>query len=146
MQLKPVLLWVLCGGMSVSGCSGSAFPTPTPAPANPELVCHPLPTRIEELDCHEALAVAIDALPPGDRPIRASFVYGTNCADTAGCGISPAANRTDFGLVTFSYAGTEYREYLYVVADESGRARLGGVLSSAPPPLMSVPTPVPSSP
>jgi hypothetical protein len=118
---------------------------PSPLAASPELVCFggTLSSRPEAIDCREALGVAIAALPPGDRPIRAVFEYGTYCGATSGCGLTPQANRADFGLVTFSYAGTRRQEYIYIAADASGRPRLGGTLSASPPPLMSVPTPIP---
>lgn len=86
--------------------------------------------------------MAISALPPDDRPIRAMFMYGTNCGSISGCGYADysAANRVDFGLVTFSYPGDTHWEYVYVMADESGRPQLGSTLSPSPPPLFSVPS------
>jgi hypothetical protein len=89
--------------------------------------------------------VAISALRPGDRPIRALFMYGTNCASIAGCGYAnPLAGRVDFGLVTFSYPGNTHSAYVYVMADAFGRPQLGGTLSPSPPPLMSEPSLNPS--
>jgi hypothetical protein len=135
---------VACSGLllwAVAGCA-SPSPSPTLTAANLQRVCEQL-NRPAALDCHQALAVAVAALPPGDRPIRATFHYGTYCAMTSGCGFSAPANRVDFGLVTFSYAGNAHQEYIYVVADVFGRLRLGSTLSAFPPPLMSVPTPIP---
>ena len=131
--LRTVLL---CGLLSLVACATS-HPV--------DLVCYDtvLSSRPGAIDCREALTVAITALPPGDHPVRAEFDYGTNCGATSGCGLTPQANRADFGLVTFSYAGAARQEYMYVVADASGRPRLGGTLSASPPPLMSVPTPIP---
>jgi hypothetical protein len=129
---------------SVAGCaSPSPSPAATHAADSPQIVCRQS-TRPGALDCHQALAVAISDLPPGDRPIRASFEYGTYCGSTSGCGFSPQANRVDFGLVYFSYAGSGRQKYIYIAADADGKPRLAGQLSSSPPPLMSVPTPIPS--
>ena len=85
--------------------------------------------------------MAIGALPPGDRPIRATFAYDTYCAMELGCGFG--GNRVDLGLVYFVYAGTTHQEYVYVVTDASGHPRLGSTLSASPPPPGSVPTPIP---
>jgi hypothetical protein len=134
--------WVGVLLMAVAGCAAPS-PTPTVSPGNPQLVCIGTVLRLA-LDCHQALAVAIAALPQGDRPIRAVFEYGTYCGSTSGCGMSPQKNRADFGLVTFSFPGNMHQEYVYVVADAMGVPRLGGTLSSSPPPLMSVPTPIPA--
>jgi hypothetical protein len=126
--------------MTAAGC---VSPSPTSAPPSPQLACAQT-TLPRALDCREALAVAIAALRQGDNPVRASFEYGTYCGATSGCGTSPQKNRADFGLVTFSYAGNTHSEYVYVVADASGQPRLGSTLTSSPPPIMSVPTPIPS--
>jgi hypothetical protein len=148
MSLAAILRTALLGAglLSFVACT-TVVPSPsaTPQAASPELVCggQAVSSRPGAIDCREALALAITALPPDDRPIRAWFEYGTYCAATSGCGFTAAANRVDFGLVTFSYAGTTRQEYIYVVADKSGRPRLGGTLSSSPPPLMSIPTPIP---
>ena len=119
-------------------------PTPTAIPANPELECHQS-TDSGAVDCRAALALAISALPPGDLPRRAVFTYGTNCGSTSCGGHSPEDFGVDFGLVTFSYADDDtHREYVYVVADDDGRLQLAGAISSSPPPVLSVPTPVAS--
>lgn len=83
------------------------------------------------------------ALSPGDRPIRASFVYGTYCAMSPGCAISGLADRVDFGYAVFSYEDAERHEYVYVAADAEGKPRLAGQLSTSPPAFMAVPTPIP---
>jgi hypothetical protein len=131
LRLLPIMLFM----------AGCAAPSPTVAPANPQLGC-PAITPPGALDCKAALAVAIAALPQGDQPITAKFEYGTYCALSSGCGLGQAS-RTNFGLVTFTYPGGGRREYVYVVADATGQPRLGGTLSSSPPPFMSVPTPIP---
>jgi hypothetical protein len=103
----------------------------------PVIVCDNLrPVRPEALDCREALAVAITALPFGDEPTRAEFQYGTYCAMSSGCGFSGPGNRVDFGYAIFSYAGTTRHEYVSIAADANGRPRLAGTLSSSPPPFM----------
>jgi hypothetical protein len=110
----------------------------------PTIICNDLRSiRPEAIDCREAVAVAITALPLGDEPTSAEFQYGTYCALTSGCGLTEPANRVDFGLVTFNYGNSPRHEYVYVAADANGRLRLAGTLSSSPPPLLSVPTPIP---
>jgi hypothetical protein len=138
--VRTALLGV--GLLSIVAC---ATVLPSPSAVSPELVCvgSTLSSRPGAVDCHAAVALAITALPAGDRPIRAVFWYGTYCGASSGCGLSPQANRADFGLVTFSYAGSTRQEYIYIVAYGRGRLRFGGTLSASPPPLMSVPTPIP---
>lgn len=138
--ILPVILGLV--GLLAACSAPSPSPTPTIAHANPQLVCQQI-DRPGALDCRAALAVAVAALPPGDRPIRARFDYGTYCALVSGCGLSGPAGRTDFGLVWFSYADPTHMEYVYVVADAAGRPRLGSTLSASPPPVMSIPTPIP---
>ena len=135
----------------LSACGASPKPSTTPSvptfpsqasaptPANPELDCEQS-SKVGALNCRAALAAAIAALPPGDRPIRAVFRYGTNCADIAGCGFNPMSGRVDFGLVTFSYPGDTHWEYIYIMADASGRLHFGSRLSSSAPPLFSEPS------
>jgi len=113
-----------------------------PPAANLQRECQQV-DRPGAIDCQVALGLAIAALPLGDHPDLAVFAYGTYCGTTSGCDLSAPANRVDFGLVTFSYADDTHHEYVYVVADRDGRLHLGGTLSASPPPLMSVPTPVP---
>lgn len=142
-EMKPVaLLRVACAGvllLAVGGCA-TASPTPHVAPPNPQLVCQQNP-RPAALSCREALAVAIAALPPGDRPTRAFFDYGTYCAMSPGClmGRVPSP-RVDFGFVVFNYAGATATEFVWVAADAYGKPRVAGPLRSGLPAILSMPS------
>lgn len=120
----------------------SPSPRPTATPADPELLCEQL-NDPAATDCHDALALAVSALPPGDYPDRAYFSYGVNCGSTSCGGHYPTEFGVHFGLVTFRYQGDTHWKYVYVVADQDGRLQLAGIISESPPPLFSVPTPSP---